>query len=143
MPELHTIEIESGFWLTPTASDGIMSKKKTDNLYVTESGTVRLRNKSGTSSNAGLANQVMYRTPTVGMVNQARAKSRDYLDKLKAKGQTITLAAEVLKMDGGTLNPKWVEWLMGWPLEWTNLDASETDKYRQWLCLHGIYSTNE
>src|SRR5690606_29786575 len=55
-----TGEIGSGLWLTPTASDGKMSKKKTENLYVTENGTVRLRNKAGNSSNAGLANQVLF-----------------------------------------------------------------------------------
>ena len=27
---------------------------------------------------------------------------------------------------GGSLNPTWVEWLMGFPLGWTALDASET-----------------
>ena len=27
---------------------------------------------------------------------------------------------------GGQLNPTWVEWLMGFPIGWTNLDASET-----------------
>ena len=30
---------------------------------------------------------------------------------------TPTLAAQV----GGSLNPTWVEWLMGWPLGWTDL----------------------
>ena len=28
----------------------------------------------------------------------------------------------------GKLNPTWVEWLMGWPLEWTDLKPLETDK---------------
>ena len=28
--------------------------------------------------------------------------------------------------NGGKLNPTWVEWLMGFPLGWTDLDASET-----------------
>ena len=27
---------------------------------------------------------------------------------------------------GGTLNPTWVEWLMGFPPGWTDLNASET-----------------
>jgi DNA (cytosine-5)-methyltransferase 1 len=27
---------------------------------------------------------------------------------------------------GGSLNPTWVEWLMGFPLGWTDLEASET-----------------
>ncbi len=29
---------------------------------------------------------------------------------------------------GGSLNPTWVEWLMGWPLGWTDLKPLETDK---------------
>ena len=30
---------------------------------------------------------------------------------------------------GGALNPVWVEWLMGWPLKWTALDASGMGRY--------------
>ena len=30
--------------------------------------------------------------------------------------------------NGGPLNPMWVEWLMGWPLGWTDLKPLETDK---------------
>jgi len=29
---------------------------------------------------------------------------------------------------GGSLNPTWVEWLMGWPLGWTDLKPLEMDK---------------
>jgi hypothetical protein len=32
-------------------------------------------------------------------------------------------------LSGGALNPRWVEWLMGWPLGWTALDASGMDRY--------------
>jgi hypothetical protein len=35
---------------------------------------------------------------------------------------------EVRGMAGGTLNPTWVEWLMGWPLGWTDLKPLEMDK---------------
>jgi len=38
---------------------------------------------------------------------------------------------------GGQLNPPWVEWLMGWPIGWTDLKPLETDKFRQWLASHG------
>lgn len=38
---------------------------------------------------------------------------------------------------GGQLNPEWVEWLMGWPLGWTDLKPLETAKFRQWLDSHG------
>jgi hypothetical protein len=39
--------------------------------------------------------------------------------------KTPTLATHA----GGKLNPMWVEWLMGWPLGWTDLKQLETDKY--------------
>ena len=29
---------------------------------------------------------------------------------------------------GGKLNPDWVEWLMGWPIGWTELKPLETVK---------------
>jgi len=38
---------------------------------------------------------------------------------------------------GGSLNPTWVEWLMGWPLGWTDCAAPATAKFRQWLDSHG------
>ena len=31
---------------------------------------------------------------------------------------------------GGALNPTWVEWLMGWPLGWTDLKPLATDKFQ-------------
>ena len=46
---------------------------------------------------------------------------------------TKPLNAEV----GGALNPTWVEWLMGWPLGWTDCAVSATDKYQRWLRSHG------
>lgn len=49
---------------------------------------------------------------------------------------SLPLNAEV----GGALNPTWVEWLMGWPLGWTDLNAPATDKFQQWLDSHGAYS---
>lgn len=39
---------------------------------------------------------------------------------------------------GGKLNPTWVEWLMGWPLGWTDLKVLEMDKFQQWLQKHGV-----
>ena len=32
----------------------------------------------------------------------------------------------------GKLNPDWVEWLMGWPIGWTDLKPLATDKFQQW-----------
>ena len=38
---------------------------------------------------------------------------------------------------GGSLNPTWVEWLMGWALGWTDLKPLATDRFRRWLDSHG------
>lgn len=46
---------------------------------------------------------------------------------------TKPLNAEV----GGQLNPRWVEWLMGWPIGWTSLEPLATDKYQEWQLAHG------
>jgi DNA (cytosine-5)-methyltransferase 1 len=37
---------------------------------------------------------------------------------------------------GGSLNPDWVEWLMGWPTGWTDLKPLAMDKYLSWLQSH-------
>jgi len=159
---LGIAEIEYGLWLTPTASDGIMSKKKTDKLYITETGTVRLRNKAGGSSNAGLANQVIF-FPTPQAQEPGR-KNIEIVDKngeqpinlnqrfydkktgrLVQKGLTQIVekflptpttqdaknndsqsqmernSLPLNAVAGGKLNPQWVEWLMGYPVGWTDL----------------------
>ncbi len=38
---------------------------------------------------------------------------------------------------GGSLNPMWVEWLMGWPLGWTDLKPLATDRFRCAPLPHG------
>jgi len=43
------------------------------------------------------------------------------------------------KSNGGSLNPPWVEWLMGWPIGWTDSRRLGTDRFRQWSRLHGRF----
>ncbi len=38
---------------------------------------------------------------------------------------------------GGKLNPQWVEWLMGWPMGWTELQRLEMDRFQLWQQQHG------
>jgi len=48
-------------------------------------------------------------------------------------GEVINEKEQMTKT--GQLNPAWVEWLMGWPIGWTDLKPLETDRYRnvqQW-----------
>ena len=54
----------------------------------------------------------------------------------RGKGNLGEQVNEIHKVkQTGQLNPSWVEWLMGWPIGWTDLKPLETDKYRnvqQW-----------
>jgi hypothetical protein len=43
------------------------------------------------------------------------------------------------QVNGGHLNPTWVEWLMGWPLGWTDLKPLEMDKSLYVQQQHGSY----
>jgi hypothetical protein len=35
------------------------------------------------------------------------------------------------------VNPEWWEWLMGWPIGWTDLEPLGKDKFRRWCASHG------
>lgn len=63
-------------------------------------------------------------------------------EKRKEKGQSVRLI-NVLRSEygvptGGKQSPEFTEWLMGWPIGWTDLKPLETDKFQRWLELHGI-----
>jgi hypothetical protein len=53
---------------------------------------------------------------------------RDRLDYAVERGATKSKTYSEAPKNGGQLNPMWVEWLMGWPLGWTDLKPLETDK---------------
>ena len=59
-------------------------------------------------------------------------KTRDWKDG-KTEGTSNRHSPDLGKVVGqskttGSLNPTWVEWLMGWPLGWTDLKPLEMDK---------------
>jgi hypothetical protein len=50
-----------------------------------------------------------------------KSRENDRLDYATEQGVTAS----------GRLNPQWVEWLMGYPIGWTALNASETPSFRK------------
>jgi len=74
-----------------------------------------------------LATVVMYPTPRSGTDTMCGGS-----------GHKRMLQGTALEKGRGQLNPNWVEWLMGWPIGWTDLKQSATARYRQWLRLHGV-----
>jgi hypothetical protein len=85
-----------------------------------------------------LAAMVMYPTP---MASEARQGYQNRHNGKKGSQESLTTMIQggPANQVGGSLNPTWVEWLMGWHLEWTDLKPLETDKFQQWLHSHSNF----
>ena len=70
---------------------------------------------------------MFYPTPTTGAGLCGGTGNFQQLKKLQQAGQiTEEERRNMSQGNGGQLNPTWVEWLMGFPLGWTDLNALET-----------------
>jgi hypothetical protein len=107
-------------WPNPRASDHKGART------ATETTERRVKNGQANLPEAVMESRKMWQTPTVQDSKNNGAPSQ-------MVRHTKPLNAEI----GGALNPMWVEWLMGWPLGWTNYEPLETDKYRAWQRSHG------
>jgi len=107
---------DAGLWPTPNAM------KSTNDLNFQCSGDGRMKpNKLGWA-----VAQKIWPTPTVNdSKNCTLPPSQVNHDNLP--GALLRNGEKT----GGGLNPMWVEWLMGWPLGWTDLNALETGRFRQ------------
>ena len=160
MPVLRTSATASGLWLTPTCMNieptddrrtkraqyratvgrqdlpgGLAEQVMTRKFWPTatardwkgantEQGLTR---KDGKSRMDQLANAVEFATP----------QARDFRTGQESRWDNPAKTRNLNDQLGGQLNPTWVEWLMGWPLEWTDLKPLATDKFPQWLRSHG------
>jgi hypothetical protein len=109
-------------WPTPTASLGTKGGRITP----------RKGREGGTLIEAVSART--FPTPTASQhkgwsKNHNRADSDDRID------YTIEREAHEAGTPG-RLNPAWVEWLMGWPLGWTDLKPLAMDRFREWQRQH-------
>ncbi len=103
---------------TPTADKCVASTLTPD-----MADRFRKKNRSGSFVEAMAA--TMWPTPTAcqGHNNSAMNSGSAGRQMVAAKAETPEEAAAMV---GGQLNPTWVEWLMGFPLGWTDCVASET-----------------
>ena len=132
--ERRTKETGSGSWPTPTCQDANKATKK-------------WRTNHQNNLTAAVFNpERMFPTPTVR--DHKGAYRTEALTRKDGKSRAFdALPNAVLDGKGsetvtGHLNPTWVEWLMGWPLGWTDLKRLETDKFRQWQQQHGECSSD-
>jgi len=145
----HIKETGFGLWATPSASDGQRGGTITDKMTgrsltqmvntpskwpTPQASDNRQRaTANSTARRMELGKQIsleaavkFWPTPTAH-----NAKEGAYPAEFTRNIPTLSAQA------GGTLNPTWVEWLMGWPLGWTDLKPLGMDKYQQWRQQHG------
>lgn len=65
-------------------------------------------------------------TQAVAMEMLATPCARDYRTGQRKRYENPKRANNLNDQIGGQLNPTWVEWLQGFPIGWTDLNASET-----------------
>ena len=117
------LEKESGFWPTPNTLEGLKPKKIERIMEYNQ------KARPGRSYAAmNLREQVAYGKQPIW----PSPKARDYKDGT-TQGTMNRTSPDLGKVVGqskttGSLNPMWVEWLMGWPLGWTDLKPLEMDK---------------
>jgi len=120
---------------TPVASDATTGDiiGKDDTFYTTKTGMPRKVNRNGKDGSVGLARLVrMWPTPTAHNSKEQNSPSESLRN-------TPTLAS----IAGGKLNPMWVEWLMGWPIGWTDLQPLGMDKFQEWQQQHSVFYPGE
>ena len=110
---------------TPLASDKGTSRDAANlDVFLSDNGIFRKRNKNGTIWSLSLSAAVFYLTP---------AASEGYRSTLKPtafrnQSPSSNLSAQMIRQeqpvsDTAALNPDWVEWLMGFPQGWTDVSS--------------------
>jgi len=138
-PERLINEIESGCWPTPSANN--YEQTDLDKLLERRE-RIKSQGINGNGFGLTLANAVLIeerktwatpRTSDFKSCGPVGSKSHHYMTEKQY------LCAQVKEEDQptGHLNPDWTEWLMGWPIGWTDSKQLETDKFQQWWNSHG------
>jgi hypothetical protein len=156
-PALPICVSASGLWVTPSASDSqrggkitaamtgksLAQQMNTPEYWPTPTATLatkgaRITPRKGREGRT-LIEAVSARTWPTPNASDATKWSNQTLADRRAKGQQVRLNTAVAPEGGkgGQLNPAWVEWLMGWPIGWTELNPLETAKFHEWQQQHG------
>jgi len=149
MSPLPTSETESGLWVgTPTATMSCRSEEFAAGRLPQPAEFVKMwptptvcgnYNQKGMSATSGDG-------PATAVKMWPTLRCFMHKDALTDRGKS-NLGEVVNQMEGmtitGQLNPTWVEWLMGWPLGWTDLKPLGMDKFQQWLGSHGKHSAED
>lgn len=108
-------------WPTPCARDHFPAHKPE---YIEAK---RAQGHGMSNLNDAVAHPHMFPTPTATNTKAHHMRGADNGKEREARSYGAT----------GQLNPTWVEWLMGWPLGWTDLKPLVTDRCRNVQQRHG------
>jgi DNA (cytosine-5)-methyltransferase 1 len=115
-PNLETV-VAMRTWPTPTSRDWKDTGQNTNWEKIAAKGKL-----------AGAAK--MWPTPSANDNRDRGNLSMPAIQRRERLGKQLMLSM-VVSDQSGALNPTWVEWLMGFPLGWTALDASEMPSSRK------------
>jgi hypothetical protein len=118
-------------WPTPNAWDGRRGPRSEENLR-TKNHQINL------ITAIKMKERETFPTPQASDNRDRGNMSNPSIQRRVAIGKQIMLSQSV-NLTSGQLNPTWVEWLMGWPLGWTDLKPLEMDKSPCALQPHGKY----
>lgn len=123
---------ESGFWRTPdTGAGGTVSEKTLEEMA--NGNWTRM---SGQRRQLRLQDQV--RHPQLWPMPKCQDARAALFDRYKGNlgevihGRYLNGGNATPQTKSARLNPAWVEWLMGWPIGWTDLKPLEMDKFLSW-----------
>jgi hypothetical protein len=118
-------------WPTPTATDYMGAKQNgiesRNGRYVRTSLTTGVKFGAKLTDAVNLEVKKKFPTPKLSDYKDRGNMSNPSIQRRAAKGKQMDLSM-VAHPTSGQLNPTWVEWLMGWPLGWTELKPLVMDK---------------
>ena len=120
--------LRNASWATPTTMDRL--KPKSIKALRKEATTAR----PGKSRPGNLRDQVSntknWPTPRCsdGMIHQLRD-----MNGKQSRSRLENVISSENNAAGQFLNPEWVEWLMGWPINWTSIAPMSTKHYQYWI----------
>ncbi len=137
------LETAARLWLTPTQHGNYNRReasKRSGNGLATE---MRLYG-TPTASQETVRGRMAHRSRPGGLLASVQ-KQEQLWGTPTAPPRTHTPrrvdhGVQLANQVGGSLNPAWVEWLMGWPVGWTGLRRLGMGRFRSWLRSHGICS---
>ena len=113
MSVLRISENESGYWPTPTVHGNY--------------------NRPGASATSGMGLATAVNKFPTPCARDYRHPGRSRLERTG-----VNAGENLPQIVGGPLNPDWVEWLMGWPIGWTELKPLATDRFQEWQQAHSL-----